>query len=287
MRRLFKKSGQKNRIKNKHLLIIMVLFCISLMIATFSSDKVATPFQGAAGIFIVPFEKAADQGGQWLVSIRDMFTSKEKLLAEKEKLEKKVDTLTAENNYLLQQQTDLAGLKELYQLDQEYSSYPKIMATIIAKDPGSWYTNFTIDKGYTDGVKVNSNVLAGKGLAGIVTEVGPNWANVECIINDTCSVSAKTVGNGTNCIVEGDLELIDSGLIVFSELYDPEGSVTVGERLVTSHISEKYMEGLFIGYIASVEQDTNNLTKRGTLVTPVDFRHLKEVLVLTCVKGDN
>ena len=37
----------------------------------------------------------------------------------------------------------------------------------------NWFSTFTIDKGSNDGIKVDMNVLAGSGLAGIVTEVGP------------------------------------------------------------------------------------------------------------------
>ena len=46
------------------------------------------------------------------------------------------------------------------------------------------------------------------------------------------------------------------------------------------------MEGLFIGYVSEIELDTNNLTKTGTLVTPVDFQHLKDVFVITTNKQD-
>ena len=63
--------------------------------------------------------------------------------------------------------------------------------------------------------------------------------------------------------------------------------MTVGERIVTSNISEKYVEGLFIGYVSEVELDTNNLTKKGTIVTPVDFQHLKDVFVITVNKQDS
>ena len=35
-----------------------------------------------------------------------------------------------------------------------------------------------------------------------------------------------------------------------AQLYDQDNKVTVGERIVTSNISEKYVEGLFIGYIS-------------------------------------
>ena len=57
--------------------------------------------------------------------------------------------------------------------------------------------------------------------------------------------------------------------------------------MVTSNISEKYVEGLFIGYVSDIELSTNNLTKTGTLVTPVDFQHLKDVFVITTNKADS
>ena len=88
------------------------------------------------------------------------------------------------------------------------------------------------------------------------------------------------------CIRDRDLELIDEGKLRFSQLYDREDKVSVGERIVTSNISEKYVEGLFIGYVSEIELDTNNLTKTGTIVTPVDFQHLKDVFVITVNKED-
>ena len=96
-----------------------------------------------------------------------------------------------------------------------------------------------------------------------------------------------TVGTSDTCMVEGDLELIDEGKLRFTQLYDKDDKVTVGERVVTSNISEKYVEGLFIGYVSDIELSTNNLTKTGTLVTPVDFQHLKDVLVITVNKQDS
>lgn len=53
---------------------------------------------------------------------------------------------------------------------------------------------------------------------------------------------------------------------------------------MTSNISEKFVEGLFIGYVSEVEVDSNNLTKTGTIVTACGFLHLKEVFVITVNK---
>ena len=59
-----------------------------------------------------------------------------------------------------------------------------------------------INKGSNDGIRVDNNVIAGKGLVGIVTEVGTNWATVRAIIDDSSYVSVMTVGTDDNCVVD-------------------------------------------------------------------------------------
>lgn len=264
----------------------MTFFCVSAIVATLASGITSAPLQEAAGLIVVPFEKSIAAIGQWMSDVRGSFQEKQELLQKNQELQTAVDTLTEQNNLLIQDQAELARLEELYSLDEEYSSYPKVAARIISKDPGNWYDTFMINRGSNDGIRVGNNVIAGKGLVGIVTEVGSTWATVRSIIDDSSNVSAMTVSTDDTCVVEGDLALIDEGKLRFSQLYDREDKVSVGERIVTSNISEKYVEGLFIGYISEVEMDTNNLTKTGTIVTPIDFQHLKDVFVITVNKQD-
>lgn len=265
----------------------MTFFCISAIVATLASGVTSAPLKEAAGMIIVPFEKSIAAIGQWLTDVHSVFQDKQDLIGANKELQTTVDALTEQNNILIQDQAELTRLEQLYDLDEEYSDYPKVAARIISKDPGNWYDTFTINRGSSDGIRVDNNVIAGKGLVGIVTEVGSNWATVRAIIDDSSNVSAMTVSTDDNCVVEGDLELIDEGKLRFTQLYDLEDRVTVGERIVTSNISEKYVEGLFIGYVSDIELDTNNLTKTGTIVTPVDFQHLKDVFVITVNKQDS
>lgn len=286
MKNLKKKFRFRIHLKSKHLLAIMTFFCVSAIVATVASGVTSAPLKEAAGLIIVPFEKSIASIGQWMTDVQDSFREKEDLIQQNEELQTTVDTLTEQNNVLLQDQAELARLEQLYELDEEYTDYPKVAARIISKDPGNWYDTFMINRGSNDGIRVDNNVIAGKGLVGIVTEVGSNWATVRSIIDDSSNVSAMTVSTDDICVVEGDLELIDEGKLRFSQLYDREDKVSVGERIVTSNISDKYVEGLFIGYVSEIELDTNNLTKTGTLVTPVDFQHLKDVFVITTNKQD-
>ena len=286
MKNLKKKFRFRIHLKSKHLLAIMTFFCVSAIVATLASGVTSAPLKEAAGLIIVPFEKSIASIGQWMTGVQDSFREKEDPIQQNEELQTTVDTLTEQNNVLLQDQAELARLEQLYELDEEYTDYPKVAARIISKDPGNWYDTFMINRGSNDGIRVDNNVIAGKGLVGIVTEVGSNWATVRSIIDDSSNVSAMTVSTDDICVVEGDLELIDEGKLRFSQLYDREDKVSVGERIVTSNISDKYVEGLFIGYVSEIELDTNNLTKTGTLVTPVDFQHLKDVFVITTNKQD-
>ena len=264
----------------------MTLFCIAAVISTFASGVTGTPFQETAGLLVVPFENSIQKITAWIGTTRAGMQEKKALVAENEELRAQIDTLTEQNNKLIQDQGEFTRLQELYKLDQEYAIYPKVAANIISKDPGNWYSTFMINRGSNSGIRVDNNVIAGKGLVGIVTEVGPDWATVRSIIDDSSNVSAMTVSTLDNCVVEGDLELIDEGKLSFFQLYDKENKVTAGERIVTSNISEKFVPGLFIGYVSEIRQDTNNLTKTGTIVTPVDFQHLKDVFVITVNKAD-
>ncbi|MBR2765249.1 MAG: rod shape-determining protein MreC [Blautia sp.] len=274
-------------IKSRHLLGLMSVICISAMVSVLAAGVSTQPLQEIAGRVIVPFEKAIGRMSDVLTAIQERMQEKEALLLEIEELRAELDSLTTQNNKLIQDQEELTRLRTLFDLNEEYDNYPKVAAQIISKDPGNWYDTFMINKGSADGIRVNNNVIAGRGLVGIVTDVGTNWASVRSIIDDSSSVSAMTVTSQDNFVVHGDLELIDEGKLRFEQLYDLEGVVTAGERVVTSNISENYVQGLFIGYINQVKQDSNNLTKTGTIVTPIDFSHLKDVLVITVNKQDS
>ena len=131
------------------------------------------------------------------------------------------------------------------------------------------------------------NVMAGSGLVGIVTNVGPNWAKVRSIIDDTSSLSGMVMSTSDTLIVSGDLELMDDGYIRFSQLIDEDDAVASGDQVVTSTISNKYLPGISIGYITEIEKDANNLTKSGFITPAVDFKRLTTVLVVTELKEES
>ena len=88
------------------------------------------------------------------------------------------------------------------------------------------------------------------------------------------------LSSSDNLIVSGDLEQYRQGYITFSKLVDDADKVSIGDKIVTSNISDKYLPGILIGYISTIDDDSNNLTKSGKITPAVDFEHMNVVLVL-------
>ena len=271
-------------IPSKYLLLVLTLLCIGLMLLTFTTDLATGPLRSVSNYVFVPIQKGINQIGWWISDKKENLADLKEVRAKNQELQQQVDELTAENTILQQDKFELERLRELVKLDSEYSDYQKVGARIIGKDPGNWFDKFLIDKGTNDGLAVDMNVIAGGGLVGIITEVGPDYATVRSIIDDTTNVSAMIETTSDRCIVQGNLQLMNDGIIQFSELSDKENKVNVGDKVVTSIISSKYLPRILIGYVKEINPDANNLTKSGTITPVVDFEHLEEVLVITDLK---
>ena len=270
--------------KSKLMLGIITILCAVLIVLSFTTDMMSGPLRYVTGV-ITPIQSGMNAIGTWISEKGDYLFNTTDLRSENAELKKKVEELTAENTSLLQNQDEFERLKDLLELKEEYEDYPTVAARIIAKDSGNWFNVFTINKGSNDGIKVDMNVIASGGLVGIVTSVGPNWATVRAIIDDYSNVSSEITSTSDNCIIAGNLKLIDEGKISLVKLTDADDKVTVGDKVVTSEISNRFLPGILIGYVSEIETDSNNLTKSGSITPVVDFRHLHEVLVITILKN--
>lgn len=279
---------KKNHIShtNRYILIGLSAFCILMMLLSSFSDRVSGPFKALANVTVIPLQQGINQIGGWMGDMKDNFSTLKQLQAENEKLQEQVDALTTENNYLQEERYEYERLQELYNLDQNYADYEKTAAHVIGKDSGNWFSTFTIDKGSNDGIAADMNVLAGSGLVGIVTEVGPTWAKVRSIIDDSNNVSGMVLSTSDTCIVSGDLSLMSTGQIAFDQMENNDNVVSVGDQIVTSYISDKYLQGILIGSVSEINVDSNNLTRSGYITPAVDFRNIQEVLVITTTKAE-
>ncbi|MDE7233423.1 MAG: rod shape-determining protein MreC, partial [Lachnospiraceae bacterium] len=200
---IVKRKGEKFTLPGKYLLFILTILCTALVLLTFNTKVFSGPLSAVAGYIVVPFEEGISVVGSWLSGRSEELVQIRELISQNEELKKQVDELTIENTRLQQDRYELTDLRELYSLDAQYEEYEKTGARIIARDSGNWFYSFVINKGATDGIAVDMNVMAGSGLVGRVVDVGPNWAKVKAIIADDSNVSAMVLASADRMIVSG------------------------------------------------------------------------------------
>lgn len=283
MRKVLK--GKKKQLQTKYSLLILTIVCLASIFISLVLNLNGGPLNAIAGYIFIPMQQGINQTGEWIFDTSNDFRTLTDVLDENERLKAQVDELTIQLTNAKLDSYELKQLRELLALDEEYASYEKVAARVIAKDSGNWFSTFTINRGTNHGLKAGMNVLAGSGLVGIIVDIGPNYAKVRSIIDDSSKVSAMIPSTGDNFIVSGDLKTMNTSMTIsFSGLRDPDNEIKVGDPVVTSYVSDQYQQGILIGYISTIEDGANNLTKVGTVAPIVDFEHLEEVMVITQLK---
>lgn len=278
--------NKKKRLSSKYLLMILSGVCIVTIFTSLVLNISGGPLNAVAGYVFVPMQEGINNVGSWFSAKANDFKTLGEVLAENKELKSQIDDLTSQINKTKLEQYELDNYRELLELDNQYADFDKIAAHVIAMDGTNWFSTFTIDKGSKQGIAKGMNVIAGSGLVGIVTDVGPNYSKVRSIIDDSSNVSAMVLTTKDNFNVSGSLMNMNKDKVLpFSELRDENDKVQQGDPVVTSYVSDQYQQGLLIGYIYSVEDNANNLTKSGYITPVVDFQHLQDVLVITEIKN--
>lgn len=268
----------------KHVFFLLIFLTAVIMFLSYRFPNLLLPVRNAVDSVVLPMQRGINVVGRSISDRMEVLENIEDLQEENARLKAELEVLRQEAQIVASEKYELDALKELFELDQKYPDYEKVAARIIARESNGWYNIFTIDKGYEDGIAVNMNVMAGNGLVGIVTAVRKNSATVRSIIDDSSNVSGMVLRTSDTCIVSGDLTLMMTDGRIRITMIPLNSTVRENEEVVTSHISDKYQQGILIGYISEIRTDSSNMTKTAYLTPVVDFEHLDEVLIITKLK---
>ena len=268
----------------KYILIAISVICAILIVVSFKFQDKMGPVRSIVGDVVTPMQKGINTIGVKISDKIDYIKSVKKITDENKSLKQKLDETNAENKLLQQDKYELENFRKLYDLDEQYANYPKVAARVISGEPDNWYNEFIIDKGTSDGLAKNMNVMAGDGLVGRIVEANKSYSRVRSIVDDSSEVSGSFLKTSDKCIVEGNLSMMKEGKIKITGL-DRDAKIKDGYEVVTSQISSVYLPGILIGYAKNIKKDATNITQSGELVPAADFSSLDMVLVITKVKN--
>lgn len=278
-----RRNRKRLEITPKYVLLALTIICVLLMVLSLFFENLFKPLKNITNTFILPMQKGVNTIGSWVEGKVDALKNYDNLQQENEELRAQAEEYQTIIQEYQQDSYELERLQALYELDSLYSDYEKTAARVISKDTSNWFDVFYIDKGTDDGIQTGANVLYGNGLCGIVTETGTDYAKVRTIIDDTSNISACILPSESICNVAGSLTTYADGYII-AENIDKDADVNIGDQLVTSYVSDKYLQGIIIGYVSEIEYDSNNLTKTAKIMPACDFSDIQEVLVILELK---
>lgn len=282
------KTKKKREFAPRNVLYIIIGICALLIGITWVWGN-TNPLTDLVAKAVIPMQTGLNELGSSLAQKLEDLRTLQAAQEENELLKEELAVLRSENSRLQEEQYELGRLRELLELKDAYSQYTMTAARVIQKDSGNWFHGFLIDKGSADGIQVGCNVVAGGaegGLVGIVTSVGEKYARVRAIIDDSSNVGGMvlTDGESISCVVSGDLMQLDENGCIRLSYVTKDAVIEDGTKILTSNLSSDYLPDILIGYAQDVKVDSDNLQQSGNLLPAVNFKDLKEVLVILDLK---
>jgi rod shape-determining protein MreC len=185
------------------------------------------------------------------------------------------DTLARENVQLRGQLKLTEGLG--------YTNASRATARVIVKSPTVWYSTVTIDKGRSDGIRVDQPVVSGDGLVGRVSALSGGTATVTLITDSSSNVSALIEPDGALGIVRPSVGNPNDMQLQYIGKNHP---VTKGASVVTSGSAPGRLQSIFprgipIGEVSRVSPGELDLYRKVHIRPWADFRRLDVLTVLT------
>lgn len=275
------------RLKPWMVLAAILLLLVLAFFGTFFISGAGRKSSGAESLAGSTAEPVVAGASGFTASIRDFF---ERLFGlrdvdkEYADLQVRVKQLELTSQITLDLQKENERLNHLLGFEEQYPDFTYMPARVIGKEPGSWFVDFTLDKGSSQGVAINDTVVNEYGLIGKVVDVGGKWCKVMAIIDRQSSVSVIIERTRDNGIVNGSGDPQGAKPVCSIEFLPGNSAIAPGDRVLTTDLGNIFPKGIAVGIVSEVSRD-QKLQNYAVMIPTVDFAHIENVLIIKTQKG--
>jgi rod shape-determining protein MreC len=275
-----------SRAARRRSILFIALLATTLLMMAVSSNPIVRDLQNALNYALRPIEGAVSNVASGISGVVTAVGEIDRLHGDNATLRQENERLTLENERAkeIDRQNDvLTGLLQL----QNAFEYKTVAAEVISRESSEFRRVVTISKGSDDGIAAGDVVIAeGGALAGRVVELGPNFAKVVLITDQTSTVIGQLHSSLATGEVVGTLE----ETLQMKNVDSTEG-IELGEEVVTAGIElaggirSPYPKGLLLGQVIDVRRDANSIVQTAFLEPAANLEKLEYVLVVTNYDG--
>ena len=227
------------------------------------------PFRAAGNALT----KQAEQYYSYMFRYEALAAENEQLKAEIAQMEdvaRQADSVSRENE----------RLRALLDLKSTHEDYVLVDAYIIAWSSTDWTNTFTINRGTDAGIQENMCAITANGeVVGLVTAVGPNYAEIKTVLDSTLEISATIASSGHNGMVSGGY--IDGNETFLKMEYLPSSAVIRNKDQVVTSGSTVYPKGLILGNVVDAGFEETGVAKFAILDPAADISSMEQVFIVT------
>jgi rod shape-determining protein MreC len=165
------------------------------------------------------------------------------------------------------------SLRRLLDL-RDRSHLPTRAAEVIGTSPVADFRSVTIDRGTSDGVKIDMAVISAAGAVGRVVMPSSHAAKVQLLIDRNAAVAVMVGESRAQAMAAGNGESL-----LTLEYLSGSARIQKGDLVVTSGIDGIFPEGFVVGRVEQIEL-AGGLFKAVRVRPAVDFSMLEHVLVV-------
>ncbi len=201
-------------------------------------------------------------------------------------IETEYNALRAENEQLVYKamlaeelQNTLSQYEDLSDEIAANAGMKPIVCTVIGKSDSNYFSTFTINKGYEDGVEDYMAVTISGALVGYTESVQAHMATVRTIIDSEASIAGLIQSSRDQGTVRGTLGI--DGTPMCRMYYLPDDNLPrPGDTVVTSGVGMSFPKGIPIGTVRESTRGMESNKQYIVLEPTADFQHLEYVIVL-------
>jgi rod shape-determining protein MreC len=193
-------------------------------------------------------------------------------------LKQQLSALTSQNQQLAALKEENAQLKTALDLKNTLANYDTTAANVITRNPSSWNDLFIIDKGSSNGLKLNMIVMANGGIIGRISQVNEATSKVELLTSSKNLVNKVPVQIGKTYGLLSDFDS-RAGYYVISNLTNSD-TFSKGEAVVTSGLGGDSPSQLPLGTIVGVSGASSDPNRKVYVKPSSNFYNVQIVTVV-------
>ena len=262
---------------------LMGLAATHLLALITGYDVLAVPEEGVSAV-MTPLQSGFSAVVDWVVDYLYTLKLRSRIELEYNQLKTENEQLVYDAMLAEEMQHKLSVYENLYDEISVNESLNPLVATVIGRESGNYFSVFTINKGSNDGVEDYMAVTMDGAMVGYTYNVTPTKSTVRTLIDSEASIAALIQSSRDQGTVRGTLGV--DGTPLCRMYYLPEDNLPrPGDVVVTSGVGDlndgrSFPKGIPIG---TVRESTRGMesNKQFVVVEPqADFQHIEYVIVL-------